>query len=255
MTLQSFRKYHPEWEMRLYTNDSCHDKKPWESSEHKQDFFNYGGKDYFDQIKSLGVKVISWDCSDEVRNMPPSHKSNLFKWEIMKTIGGVYSDMDILYLRNIEDLFNDFIEKKADVGMSHNSNTFSIGFLMSSGNNEVFEAIYETAIKKYMPNTYQGAGVMPMYTRWKGYNELEKDFPKKNFYDIHMDLFYKLGYQSPEKLYSLDCFDQLKESFGLHWYAGGKESQQFNNSVNEENYNERNSTVAKTLNQILHDGK
>lgn len=252
MTLFSFRKHHPDWEMFLYVNDSNHNEKPWNKDNHKQDFFNYKGEDYFEQVKLLDIKVINWECSKEILDMPPSHKSNLFKWEIMQKVGGVYSDMDIIYLRSIDGLLSDFISQNGDVGITY-IKYFSIGFLMSSGNNnEVFKTLYETAVKEYMPNSYQGAGVMPMYNRWKGYGDMKKEFPKKSFYNIPESLFYYLGFSSSKELFLVDCFDEVNDfSLGVHWYAGGEDAQHFNNILNRDNYQIYDSTITRALESVL----
>lgn len=249
MTLYSFRKYNPDWEMRLYTSDlDARVDKTWDS-EHKQDFFIYNGKDYIDKVSELDINIIPWNVSV---CLTPSQRSNFFKWSLLSDIGGVYSDMDIIFIRSIDGLYDKFVKMNGDVALTHNGSYFSIGFMISSPNNVVFKEIYKNTVKEFNPKQYQGAGVIPIYKRWKNYQQMIKEFPDKVFYNIPWQKFYIFSFEERDEIFRQDHFKSLQlNSLGLHWFAGDKCAQDYNNWVTRLNYKLINNTVSSALFEVL----
>ncbi len=263
MTLWSFRRLHPDWEMYLYVCDFDPKIVSMWTTHHKQDFFNYKkGDDCFDMVEDLGVNIVEWKNEaikelplKDIKELPPSQNSNFFKWSLLRDEGGVYSDMDIIYLKSIDSLYNDFVYGKGNVAMTHNGKYFSIGFMMSSINNEVFKAIYDNTIKNFRWWTYQGAGAELLVEKWgreTGFDNLKRDFPNSIFYDIPMKHFYLLNSEDLPKIFTQDFFNSvLEECIGLHWYAGGQLAQEYNNWVSPSNYNSRECTISRVLKHVL----
>src|SRR3989337_368888 len=100
MTLKSFRQMNPSWEMILYISQHNVMNKVWKMDNY-QDFFCFKGENYIGKIKDLKIDIRQFK---ENKDMTPSHASNFFKWKILSTDGGIYSDMDILYFKPM-DLF------------------------------------------------------------------------------------------------------------------------------------------------------
>ncbi len=250
MTLYSFRKLHPDWDIYLYVYQTEKNKsKTWITPE-VQDFFMYKGEDYISKVKKLGIIIIK-EYVPLIKNATPSQQSNFFKWWVLGNVGGVYSDMDILYFKNINGLYTDIIKNDRDTALTYNK-YYSIGFMMASKNNEVFKAIYDNTVKIFMSKYYQGAGVIPLSKKWPRYYDLEKAFPEYQFYNIPMDSFYYLDSNNLPKIFKETNFDALKNiSLGLHWYAGGRLAQECNNRINLDNYKLEKNTVSEVLEQIL----
>jgi hypothetical protein len=258
MTLKSFRKYHPGWEMNLYTDriDRTYGLPPW-TTNHRQDFFNYTGKDNFlSNVKKLDVNIIEWkDSVKHIKKIAPSQKSNFFKWKLLAEEGGFYSDMDVLYFSSIDDLRDDINDSDCDTAITHNGKFFSIGFMASSGNNAVFKGIYDNCVEVFNKGHYQGAGVWSIYRKWgrtdknKSLIELQDDFPDNNIFIILMDDFYLLN-KLPD-IYEQDRSGKLLEvGKALHWYAGGELAQEYNNFVKKTNYSTRKNTISEILKYI-----
>jgi hypothetical protein len=62
---------------------------------------------YLEQIEKLNVKIIRINVSNFI-NVSPSmseiHKSDIFRFKILNTFGGIWSDLDIVYIKNINEL-------------------------------------------------------------------------------------------------------------------------------------------------------
>ena len=256
MTLYSFRHFHPDWDINLYINYSELKTKPW-ATIIDQDFFNYKGSSYYNKIEELNINIIPWelsrpDCPVEDlkwKNISPSQKSNFFKWKLLGTDGGVYSDMDILYINSIDKLFNQMNEESYDTVISY-SGYYSIGFMMSCPENAFFKAVFDTCFKLFKERSYQGAGVDILYSKWKNVEKIEEEYPNLKIYKLPMPYFYYNDCQQMVNVFK-KVMKLPEEVLGIHWYAGTKLAQEYNNLVNENNYKEYQCTLTNYLEKII----
>lgn len=75
ISLSSWRKYHPNWDIRLWTDDKIENFR-WSSERSKEIFL--AGKNW-------------------------AEKSDILRFEILYQYGGIYSDVDIICLKSFED--------------------------------------------------------------------------------------------------------------------------------------------------------
>ena len=237
MTLVSFIKHNPEWKVNLYLDKSVELSKVWATPE-VQDFFVSGRNNYLSKIEELGVEIKNCNGVTESAKTP-AQKSDLFKWHLLATEGGFYSDMDIVFLKSIDKIYD--ISKEYEAGLTYTS-YFSIGFMFSSGNNKIFERIYLSSINGDQKD-YQGYGVKSVY---KVYPTI-KDMGDKVF-NIPMKWFYYNDSDHVDNIFLKNNYDEVKNnSYGLHWYAGHPLAQEFNNQVNKENCGRFETTIGKAL--------
>lgn len=258
MTLYSFRKFNPEWEMILFVSDQVTDKKVW-TEMNKQDFFNFNGDDYSHKIAELDVKIVKWDINDNkiaktnLKNVSSSHQSNFLKWSELYNEGGFFSDLDILYIRPMDNLYNLLIDGEYD-GMLCQTQWMSIGFLASRKGNQLFKDIFNSALKTYKSNSYQSAGVVSLYKlldcqvndRPHALKIINSRYRNLKFYNLPFHVVYPfIGHielslsriLTPK--YDKKLLDKMKDdTIGFHWYAGFPLSQDLNNKMNHKNYKE-----------------
>ena len=251
MTLSSFRQFHPDWEMELFVNrTNKHYGDPKWVTQHRQDFFNYDGDNYLDKVGGLDVKVTKWG-DPNARDVSPSQKSNFFKWKILTERKGFYSDMDILYFKPIDDIRETMNEGEYTVGITHNGRFYSIGF-MASDKGVAFKGIYKHCVKVFesKKSHYQGAGVQAIYDKWPQKETpqvMEREFQRYDkFYYIPMEDFYLVN--RLEGIFNVDVSRELfKGGRALHWYAGGKLAQDYNNTVSPVNFKSKSNTISRVL--------
>ncbi len=267
MTLYSFRKYNPKWEMILYyTKENDVKNKTWKES-NMQDFCSYNGLDYFHLIENLNITVKDWELKnntiiDTNLSMGPSHVSNFLKWSKLHEEGGIYSDLDILYFRPIENFYNTLINGNFDTAICQ-TEYLSIGLLASKKDNPFFKDIFINGTQKFNPDMYQSAGVINIYNLYREnttednrshiMDRAKNRYPNLNFYNIPMNLIYfldswKIDYAIEQ---SLDIIDFPTESIGYHWYAGHPHIQYYNNLLTDENYKRHDITFTKLAKRIL----
>jgi len=220
--------------------------KTWNSYV-SQDSFAYSGKDYFSEVEALGVSVKTWDPPKDLPVMNPVHVSDIFRWYILYSEGGVYADMDILFAKPIDELYEKI--KDIDTVMCMHSHA-SIGLMASSPDNPFFQSVYETSKKAYTPKDYQCAGVVSVYKVTDGVQSqdaidvIQKKWKDKSIYNLPFNVVYPFYYKVLDQVY--DRVSEVPdESIGIHWYGGNPKSQKFNNILSHENINDHDNTFTK----------
>ena len=175
MTLYSFRKFNPDWEIDLFYDENTIFENQWKDN-HIQDFSSYDGFNYFNKIKDLDINIKKWDLSKDnlgiFRNVTPSGKSDIFKWYELYKNGGFYSDMDIIYFKSMDNLYNHISENNYDTIICQSKykdifNFLSVGFLASKKNNDFYRDISEHCFKFKKQTEYQTYGVDCIYDLYK----------------------------------------------------------------------------------------
>jgi dTDP-4-dehydrorhamnose reductase len=105
----SFQKYHPDWKIYIYYYDN--------TSVTNNRYLNYLKKDSRIHMKNVGD--ILEGLGFQGINLSPQQKNDIIKIYALETVGGVYSDFDITYLKNIEDCFSGY---KSDMILFYDNN-------------------------------------------------------------------------------------------------------------------------------------
>lgn len=265
MTLYSFRKLNPDWQMTLYLSEpNGINSKTWIDSP-MQDFHNFTGRDFFHRIKDLDVSVEKWELTDFPDNVDPnkigaSHKSNFFKWWKLSRVSGFYCDLDVLFVKPIDELYEQC--KQSDVVISH-TNYFSIGLLGSSGQNRFFHDIYKHTFQSYNPKEYQSAGVMSLHSWCKQiaedkeipiylcYSLIRRLYRPLRFFNMPMSWIYPWLWNQMDHVFRKSHKGVSAECVGIHWYAGAEVSQRYNNILDESNVAKYQNTFSHFARDIL----
>jgi mannosyltransferase OCH1-like enzyme len=184
ISIWTAKKFNPEWEVRLYLH-ACEEKYeisegPWTHENIVQDFFNYEGENFLEKLQEIDVKIINWQprilnktsgSMSEAMQMDepfvpkdstPPQRGDYFKWYLMATEGGFYSDNDILFVKSMDDLYEQYRFKANLISYDMDDKYFSVGFLASSGKSNFYKDIYIEALKLYTVGNYQQAGVVAL---------------------------------------------------------------------------------------------
>jgi hypothetical protein len=265
MTLYSFRKFNPDWEMVLYQSKQKVYKKTW-NDPNSQDFFTFNGKDYTNKIKELNIKIINWDINNNkinnkinLQDISSSHKSNFLKWSELYNVGGVFSDLDILFIRPMVELYEKI--KNYD-GMVCQTQWLSIGFMASKPGNKFFKDVFNSATKTYSNTKYQSAGVCSVFSALncsqKTALETMKKQYKEKFYNLPFHVVYPfIGdiHSSLTRIMKINYDDKIlntikNDTIGFHWYGGFSLSQDLNNFLNDENYKSYKNIITDLINKF-----
>jgi len=221
LTVISFAKLNPDWTIKVWTPTEISTiDTPWTTGEQAGEYI---GRDYMEDLKPY-VTEINLSEIGIPSNIPEVHKSDLLRWYLLGTYGGVWSDFDILYIKPMPDNIMrgwngpGLCYYELPFGHIRNYKFQAIGFLASSGEigKEFFSTMFERGIAKIPQTEYQAFGA----------TLLEKDqlpaWEKSGRHVLYLDksLVYPVHSHTDVMVY-FDKFEmQFPNSIGLHWYAG-----------------------------------
>tara|TARA_R110000868_G_scaffold250790_1_gene507545 strand:- start:2614 stop:3474 length:861 start_codon:yes stop_codon:yes gene_type:complete len=237
LTVISFHKHNPSWDIVVYTPTNKHEGITWSTGEQS---VSYDGTDYWGSVGILDyVEIRTFDFTTiEISNdIPEVFKSDFIRWHILSTMGGGWSDFDILYTKPIneidlrDNMVTGIVEEVSTVlvfdGYHH-----IIGFYLSEPNNKFFGNILEKSKTSLNPGGYQSVGsrlLMKMYP-----NLDVVGFSHNNVANLPMDVVYPI-IPSHKTIHDLFNNSNMGDYFtnntiGVHWFNGDKLSKEYLNN-------------------------
>lgn len=264
MTLYSFRKFNPDWEMVLCLSKNTASEKSWTTPE-TQDFIDYNGNNYFEKISELSIQIesVEFPADFKVSMVSPVHESDLYRYYKLYNNGGFYSDTDILYFRPIDNFYNSICENDTNTVLYHCPSYAAIGFLGAEEGNMFYKDLFNFATSIESVSSYQAFGVGLIYQfceiekNKKSINSISEILKSKydnlNICSVPDFLVYQYDWtnisKAFEKAYTISSFNS--KAIGYHWYAGSAISQGYNKLLNENNYKEHKTTFSELVKGIL----
>lgn len=232
LSLYSFRKFNPDWEIELWGVQS-HGPDAWKDGHIQQDSTQYTGEDYSHLVEGLGVVRKVFVPDPRVAGASATHLSEFFKWSSMFLFGGVFADMDILFRQPMPHLAHDTL------CWAHGN--FAIGIIAGLPGSSFFRDVYSRALRANL-NDYNGAGV-DLLNRGRDSAKVHL-FPPEMFYPHH--------WKQVHLLYSDTGTPPLDErTVGLHWYAGARASQDINQSWSPFNLDIQRGVFADEIRRVI----
>lgn len=244
MSVFSFRKLNPEWKIKIHIPLILNTNPPaWDSIHQKNSSID---KDYFEELAKLDVEIIKQDFSEDFDNAAHEvHKCDFLRWKILATEGGVWSDIDILYVKPIDELVENVDEeyqKSIDIFLcSFKKSKHAIGFLMSAGNNPFYRKMHELSKEAYDETQYQCIGGNLLNINFHSQAKIRKQFKVGSIaYFINPICVYALQEESIPVFFSTPTEDTMKliddpGLIGFHWYAGHPLAQELESRLDNSN--------------------
>jgi len=215
LTLQSFHKYNPDWKIVLYVDTKI------------------SNLDFVEQ-KELPEEIKLF-C----KGMAPHHISDVLRWYLLYKQGGIWADMDILFIKPLPKNI-----KNSEFMCFRKYH--SIGFLGSYKGNTNYKTMYELITKPnskiYNAHDYQCFGSRLLNKKWQ---------PTVNYTNIPKELVYPFEWDHPEQIFN-ENNNGTKNTIGIHWYGGNPLSKKWDNLLTATNYDFDN-TICKYIKEVLHD--
>jgi hypothetical protein len=261
LSVQSFRQLNPDWTVRVHMPTKLSRAKPaWDSFQQKDIDL---ASDYTAQLKSLDVGIVYHDFGRyRFKNQAHEvHKSDFLRWRLLGQHGGLWSDIDILYTRPMDQL-EENLPKNADIDAVlcplNPPDKHTVGFLLSSANNKFFKHIAGLAKKEYNPNVYQCMGSDLINQRFKTFESFGEQFPTNQFMFLNRNCVYSITSKTIEMFYqSVDANISKKINnksvIGFHWFAGHPRSQLFENALTADTVNEYDNLLSTVIKEYQHE--
>ncbi|AYV83499.1 MAG: dTDP-6-deoxy-L-lyxo-4-hexulose reductase [Hyperionvirus sp.] len=260
LTLKSFYILNPDWKIILYRPKYPYlGENTWTTHEQS---IKYTGKDYTEEALKLNILVIYIDLRDiGFRNdVPEVFKSNYLNYYVLATDGGVYFDMDILFIKPMNELD---LSNKIIVGDSNNLDTvisyhenkeskyFSVGLLMGTPESIFYKMLFEEIPRSFNPTRYMSA-TNELYPRIFGdLQGIKKKLPDLKFANIGMNVIYPYIHDQMDILFEKNNISLIKNrTIGIHWYNGHPITKKFLNEANYDKDVTINTIIKKYLPNI-----
>jgi hypothetical protein len=231
VSLLSIKKFCVGWKVKLHIPSKPGGPIPWKTGEQKK--AGTLKENYFTQALEIADEVIRHDFS--VYGFPNDahevHKADFLRWELLASEGGIWSDLDILYLKSIDCLHysdppNAVMEIDTIVHIYSGLRSHAIGFLGACPQNKLFKYCRDASREQSL-TTYQAIGAELLNAQTRTMNALREKFPSLMIGNISQSCVYPiLPIQSKiDFMFATDkpIFDDL--SIGLHWFGGNPSAQ------------------------------
>ena len=108
MTVWTFARLNPDWKITVwYPENASSRQSTWSTSEHKA--YAWKGEDYFLRLKDVGENVsVEKAPMQDFPSLTDVHRSDLLRWRLLHTVGGFWSDFDIIYFKPMSALDIDY---------------------------------------------------------------------------------------------------------------------------------------------------
>jgi mannosyltransferase OCH1-like enzyme len=216
MTVKTFMQLNPDWKIMLWLPKTQDSTINWKTKELK---YKADCKDYFQELLNLPIErnYVDFDEYGFTDVVSEVHKSDFLRYCKLYEIGGVWSDMDIVYFKSITALevnnqYNRNKETFVCIGRYGHSN----GFLMSARKSKFFDVMIDLSFKEYDKENYQGIGTHMFNKYYRKQTLIEKISSVAN---IGMGAVYSHDANHIHELLdgSLPRFND--RAIGVHWYA------------------------------------
>lgn len=253
LSILSFSKYNPDWKIKFHTSNLNENIKnlKWVNKTEDYDAIKIFSDCYFKKLQEIPFLEVV-EHKKTIKDINEVAFSDILRWKILSTEGGVWSDMDIVFIKPLSLLEINLEENKQhstflcletrcvrEVG-----STFLIGFLMSTPENNFFKEILERSLLSYNTKDYQSCG-----------NKLLEDITPNNtkFCNIFYDIFYYFNDLKIENILTdipIDCLPD--ESIGIHWYGGSLKMKEIKN-LSPQALQEHKSLLGYAIKEVLGD--
>ena len=255
LSLYSFCKQNPDWEVTLFRPTRLQPAKVWPDEEHR---YELTCPDYSGALAELPLRQARFDAATLglSNDLSEVHKSDFLRLHLLATTGGLWSDMDVVYFAPLD------LPLYYDTYLCDGPYGHSIGFLASTPDNPVFQFLLEEARRAFArgDRRYQAAGAILFDEHRKRLTSLDrqntKHFPcfDKTIFHIPMETIYAYDAMNIPAIYDPhgDGGARFTErSIGCHWYGGHALAGEACNSISEDNWPRLTSVLGRAIQRAL----
>lgn len=219
LSVYSFKKYNPDWKIKLYVPEKAYGKMSWTSNEQK---YTVETNDAFDLLKDVDIEIVPHN--NEISEVI---KSDLLRWHLLSVYGGLWSDMDIIYFKPVSAAFSENDKYDTYVCWSKEQKLHSIGFLMSAPGSETYALVNQLSKERFNPKNYQSVGNSLLHEVVGDRVNIGSvaNIPMHVVYPVtRIDTICNRHYSEVLPLFS-------DSTIGLHWYAGHHMLEKYVNEI------------------------
>jgi len=249
LSVKSFKKQNPDWEIKVHV--------PVTNSQAPASWANNIKQDFRKQIDTLDVTIVEHDFDSHGFNNQAHevHKSDFLRWRLLATEGGVWSDIDIFYVKPMQCLEENTPQNSnIDVALCPLKPPYkhTVGFMLASKDNKFYSYISQVALTNYNKDVYQCMGSDLINARFKNFESFGQQFPNNKFIFLDKKCVYTITSKTIESFYQqTNKKHNGPEIIGYHWFGGHPRSQEFENTLQPDTIINYNHFLARAIQENI----
>jgi dTDP-4-dehydrorhamnose reductase len=258
LTIVTFQELNPKWKIVIYIPTEPYLHKTWKTPEQKS---TYTGKDYLEELYKLNIEIRKIDFVTIGFNneIPEVIKSDYLRYWILGYYGGLWSDMDIIYIKPIEQIFNKNLQilgnfNNIDTVICYFDEHYPIGLLMSKPNNQFFIELQNNAIKYLDIDRYQCIGAPLMKHLFAEPYNIKEKYPNLNILIMTNQCYLPYAWNKINDIFVHNLPNNFTQNtVGIHWFNGSAVSMTYVNMIDTNDFPTNNSIypyIQKYLNKL-----
>jgi hypothetical protein len=253
LSVKSFKKQNPNWQVKVHV--------PLVNSVAPESWTNDIRQDYCSQLGELDVTVVThtFDEYKFINQAHEVHKSDYLRWRLLATEGGLWSDIDIFYVKPMECLAENTTQySNINVALCplKPPHKHTVGFMLGSKNNDFYAYISQLAQKNYNKDVYQCMGSDLINSHFESFESFSRQFPNDQFVFLNKKSVYAITSKTIDHFYqpvdpALSKKFNSPQVIGYHWFGGHPRSQDFENNLQPETITDYNHFLARAIQEQL----
>jgi hypothetical protein len=242
VTLESFRHWHPNWVIWLWSTDK------WATANwrfEKQDFHHSTGENYMQSAIALVDRVISYDKHP---NVAPNYQSDFMRWDSLYEHGGFYLDLDQLIVGSFDE-FTDwntgFIYTRYG-GMYDYS---PVGCIAAAPGVKAVDYVRKRLSRAYNAADYSSIGPHMFFHRLADLRASGL-LNECNAINVGSKYFYSIPFSELAHTLYTGGHKVGPEAKAIHWFGGHPDSQAFNKKFTPESAKYSGDTISRELRKM-----
>jgi hypothetical protein len=250
LTIYSLHKYNPELDIIIYTDENPKNiLREWNTHEHSIDIQKKISLSKLVEVNPNKIRLIPINFQKEYQfdnNISIVFKADFTRIAKLYEHGGIWFDMDILFIKPVPDFF---FKEDIEAFIFIYSEVIPTGFLASIPKSKYLDKLYKGSleiIKNKKLNNYQKIGPIIWIEK---YEKLDKN-EKEKIKILDNNLVYPFLWKQLSNLFQKTNSIIPENTFGIHWYNGAPSTKEFINNFDINNINPNNSLFDSLIYKI-----
>jgi hypothetical protein len=243
LTVKTFQKLNPDWKIIVWIPKFYTKGNSWDSHELE---YGVNCRDFSKELMKMpNIHEVDFKDMGFKNDASEAHKSDFLRVHLLSTIGGIWSDTDVIYFKPVTELYFNTLEnkdKETFVCICHYGH--SIGFIMSAKGSKFYDKMAEVSGASYNAKDYQCLG-STMFNKY--YPTLKSITEFSSAVNMSMDVVYAHDADHIKELLMDKKGNFNERSIGCHWYAGHKQWGEFFSKTNGGLENLPESIISKII--------
>lgn len=241
LTVVSFKELNPDWKVILYVPVYKCNLKSWKTDDQKS---LYTGKNYLSKFLDLDMVIRKLDFTliGFNNDIPEVIKSNYLRYWILGNYGGMWSDIDIIYVKPMSVLVDTALQvygdiQKIDTVICYIDYYYPVGLLLSKQSNPFFLELVGNANSKLDTYHYQCIGSTLFEKLYAKPYLINNKYPELNILVMNHGSYLPYQWDEVEKIYTDSSPENMQNyTVGIHWFNGSPMSVNYQNMIDRDEF-------------------